>query len=326
MPEPRMIARTAPIARTKPCPLTFVIPVLNGERFIGRCLAHLRLEARAGDEVLVVDNGSTDRTRELAVADGATLIEAPGVSIAALRNLGAARARHAVLAFVDADCLICPGWRAAVERILTDPEVAATGSFYDLPEAPTWVERAWWSFRPRHEHRANFLISGNFVVRRTSFDAVGGFDPSLVTDEDSDISRRLVDSGAVLVEAPSVRVIHLGNAKTLAQFFHKERWHATSVLATMRAHGVDRSMAMTFTFMGLTLSAILTLVLGPPHPRTVIAALLLIAAAPGATATLKVLRYRNYRFLPELVLLNLVVLTVRSLTVLEAALPRGPAR
>ncbi len=309
----------------RPLRLSFVIPVLNGERFIGRCLEHIRREAGSADQIIVVDNGSTDRTLDIVrSAAGTALLQAPGVTIAALRNFGARAASGDALAFIDADCLLCPGWRASVVRVLADPAVAATGSFYDLPDDATWVERAWWSFRPAHEHRTIFLISGNLVVRREVFDRVGGFDERLVTDEDTDISRRLVSMGATLVEAPSVRVVHLGNAKTLAQFFRKEKWHATSILATMRAHRVDLPMLLTFVFMISCALAAAALVLGVRGYPALIGIPALIMTAPVATAGYRVLRYGNRRYFLHLLPLYLIVYLVRSTVVVEALLRRRP--
>ncbi len=304
-------------------PLTFIIPVLNGERFMERCLEHIRRESVPGDEIIVVDNGSRDRTVALVrAAPGVTLLEAPGVTIAGLRNLGARAARNSTLGFIDADCLVCPGWRASVERVLSDPAVTATGSYYDVPEQSTWVERAWWSFRPRHEHRATFIISGNLIVRKAAFDAIGGFDATLVTDEDTDLSRRLVAAGAVLVEAPSVRVIHLGNAKTLRHFYRKEKWHATSILATMRAHRIDRPMALTFFFMFTVLLSMLapSVVHGPVLLPVM---LLLALAAPGITAMYKVYTHRNYKYFLQLLPLYFIVYCVRALVILEALAGKG---
>jgi glycosyltransferase involved in cell wall biosynthesis len=307
--------------------VSFVIPVLNGERFVGPCLEHVRLESRPGDEVLIVDNGSTDRTVEIVRSvPGISLLEAPGLTIAALRNRGAALATNGILAFIDADCHLCPGWRESVERVLADPAVSATGSYYDIPESATWVERAWWSFRPRHEHRTSFLISGNLVIRRAAFESVRGFDERLITDEDSDISRRLVSAGAVLVEAPSVRVVHLGNARTLREFFGKERWHATSIMATMRAHSVDRPMLLTWVFMITCAVAVAVMPLGITGWRGATAMVLLIAVAPGLTAAHKVVTRGNYKYFFHLLPLYLIVYVVRTLVLLEVLLRPRPSR
>lgn len=292
--------------------------MLNGQRFVTACLQRLAGQSSREDEILVVDNGSSDRTVALARAEpGVEVLEAPGLTIAGLRNLGASKARHEVLAFLDIDCLVCPGWRSTAERVLADPNVAAVGAYYDVPEDAPWLERAWWSFRPTHEHRTPFLISGNLVVRRAAFERVGGFDANLVTDEDTDLSRRLVAAGAVLVEAPDMRVIHLGNAKTLRQFYRKEKWHATSILDTMRRHRVDRPMLMTFLFLaGIALALVLLI---PPlwrwwTPYVVLAAL---GLAPVATAAYRVLSHGNYRYFAALVPLYLIVYLARSAVLLE---------
>jgi GT2 family glycosyltransferase len=307
--------------------LTFIIPVLNGERFIARCLDHIRSEALPGDRIVVVDNGSKDRTLELVRQDPAVIIiEAPKVTIAALRNRGAAAAPTGVLAFIDADCLLCPGWRASVARVLSDPAIGAVGSYYDIPPDATWVETAWWSFRPRHEHRTSFLISGNFVVRKAAYDAIGGFDESLITDEDTDISRRLVAAGTVLVEAPTVRVIHLGNAKTLAHFFRKEKWHATSILATMRRHAIDRPMVLTFVFQITCLLALALIPLGVPWYWALPLMPLLVFTAPAATAAYRVLKHKNYRYFFQLLPMYFVVYWVRTLVMLEGLVRPAPKR
>jgi len=238
-------------------------------------------------------------------------------------------ASNETLAFVDADCLLCPGWRDAAERVLADTATSVTGSYYDIPDDATWVERAWWSFRPQHEHRTTFLISGNLVIRRTAFASVGGFDETLVTDEDTDISRRLVSAGAVLIEAPSVRVVHLGNAKTLRGFFRKERWHATSIVATAKTHSVDRPMLLTLVFMfGCALALAVPFVFaGRSWIGALLAILGLILIAPAFTAAYKVAKHGTYRYFLQLVVLYFVVYLARSRVLLS--LPRrahGPVR
>ena len=302
--------------------ISFIIPVLNGGEFIGSCIEHIRREADAADEIIVVDNGSTDHTLEIVRNSGVTTIAVlPGVTIAALRNHGAILACRDVLAFIDADCIVTPGWRTSVERVLAGPEVSATGSYYDTPEVSTWVERAWWSFRPRYEHRSSFLISGNFVVRKSAFEAVGGFDATLVTDEDTDISRRLLSAGSVLVEAPTVRVIHLGNAKTLSEFFRKEKWHATSIVDAIRHHRIDLPMLLTFVFiLTCAFGLVAPVVVGGLHAA--VAFPLATMVAPVGTAAYKVARHGNYKYFVHLLPLYLIVYIVRTLVLLEAVLAR----
>src|ERR1041385_3066715 len=102
------------IAQAVPAPvisISIIIPALNEEKMIGRCLDSLTRLAFAHDrfEVLVVDNGSRDKTLMIAYSfkDRLNLkvLQQAGVRISALRNLGARSASGEIVAFLDADCL-----------------------------------------------------------------------------------------------------------------------------------------------------------------------------------------------------------------------------
>jgi glycosyltransferase involved in cell wall biosynthesis len=97
---------------------------LNEESVIAQCLASLKQQKlpSASFEVIVVDNGSTDRTREIARSFGGwlpvTVLERSGVRISALRNFGAAMARGEFLAFLDADCVAPHHWLQQIVDLL----------------------------------------------------------------------------------------------------------------------------------------------------------------------------------------------------------------
>ena len=92
--------------------LSVVIPVKNDPIGLEACLQSIEISAveAVGYEVLVVDNGSTDNTIAVAERYGATVLQDPHATVAALRNLGAEKSTGDVLAFLDADCTIDPGW------------------------------------------------------------------------------------------------------------------------------------------------------------------------------------------------------------------------
>jgi rSAM/selenodomain-associated transferase 2 len=100
-----------------------VIPVLDEERVLGATLAGIRPELRPGDEIIVVDGGSRDGTRGLALAAGVTLHDATR-GRAAQQNAGARVARGDVLVFLHADTRPGPGAGDAIRNALGSPDVA----------------------------------------------------------------------------------------------------------------------------------------------------------------------------------------------------------
>src|SRR6266545_1529120 len=107
--------------------VSVIVAARNAEMTLPGCLAALDAQQfpRADFEVIVVDDGSTDRTAEAACAAGASVISIPSSGPAAARNRGAAIASGELLVFTDADCAPDPGWLRALVSPFEDPEVIA---------------------------------------------------------------------------------------------------------------------------------------------------------------------------------------------------------
>jgi glycosyltransferase involved in cell wall biosynthesis len=209
--------------------VSVIVPARNEERLLGQCLRSLsRLEPFGGSlEVIVVDNGSIDRTREIAREWGARVLETSATTIAAVRNHGARAARGRVLAFLDADCTVAPTWLTRALSQLSSPRVVAVGSYALVPASGvSWVQEAW-SFLVRNassQAEVSWLSGQNLLVRALAFWQVNGFDASLETCEDTDLCYRLRDLGAIVYDA-SVQAVHYREPRTLRQFFRSEVWH-----------------------------------------------------------------------------------------------------
>ncbi len=298
--------------------ISFIIPVLNGEKFMAQCVEHIITEMREGDELIVVDNGSTDATLDIVRRyDRARILEYPDSTIAFLRNRGVEVAHGDLYAFIDSDVIICKGWRAAVESVIGDESIHATGSKYDIPEKPHWIERAWYSKRSKGLRPINYINSGNLIVRRAAFEAVGGFNEKLVTDEDCDLGERLNRDGYAVVEAPLIRAIHLGNPKSLWNFFKKEKWHATSSLNSLSQGVFDKPTVMTIAFMACLASVLATLpwvLSGQLNPLIFPALLLLV---PLVTAVYRCYQFRAIRHILAFVVLYFVFYIARALIILQ---------
>jgi hypothetical protein len=218
--------------------VSFVIPALNAGRTVGQCLEAIRGTDAAGweREILVIDNGSRDDTRRISHAGGARVLDAPGLTVGGLRNLGARVASGRILACVDADCIVAPDWLTRGLRHFVDRQVGAVGSPTVLPPQSTWVQRSW--ALQRHRKRpgpVHWLPTENLLVRRDAFWAVGGFNDALVTCEDVDFCYRL-GARYLIVNDPTLRSIHLGEAPTLLAVFRKEVWRGRGNLPGVLAH------------------------------------------------------------------------------------------
>jgi GT2 family glycosyltransferase len=208
--------------------LSFVMPVRDDEARLRRCLVSIRANDYPSDrrEIIVVDNGSVDGSREAARDAGAHVLELPELTVAELRNRGAAVARGDILAFVDADHEIAPEWcRAAADTLLHDG-VAATGDACHAPQPGTWVQAAYDALRGRATapEDVSWLGSGNMAVRASVFRELGGFDTGLETCEDADLCQRLRRHGYRIVADPRLRSIHFGDPSTLGRLFLGELW------------------------------------------------------------------------------------------------------
>lgn len=226
--------------------LSVIIPVLNDAERLARCLASLRTNAVPSDEteVIVVDNGSTDASREVAQAAGAEVLVVPGVHVGGLRNLGAARARGRFLAFIDADHEVVSGWVEAACSLLDDGSVAAAGAACLPPEPGTWVQATYGRLRGRPSGRRDveWLGSGNMAVTRRAFREIGGFDTRLQACEDVDLCQRFRAAGWRLVSDERLGSIHHGDPRTLGALFRSELWRGRDNLRVSLRHVTLRGL------------------------------------------------------------------------------------
>jgi glycosyltransferase involved in cell wall biosynthesis len=275
--------------------LSVIIPVRNDARRLERCLASIAASPSPSSEVevIVVDNGSTDDSPDAARRAGARVLVLPGLKVGELRNEGARAARGGILAFVDADHQVGPGWAAAALDALSEPTVGMAGAPYISPPEVTWVQRLYDAFREHRDgrHDVEWLGSGNMFLRRDLFDRLSGFDTTLEACEDVDLCRRVRGAGYRIVADSGITSTHYGDPPTLKKLFASELWRGRDNLrVSLRPPRTGRSLFTALVpvvdLIGITAIAA-GLVAWPWGGGWVAGAALLICAPPTALRAMR---------------------------------------
>ena len=231
----RLVPARANMALT----ISVVIPVFNSERYLRQCLDRLRGSTLTDYECIVVDDGSTDASAEVAEQRGATVLRMDrrrGPAYA--RNLGAQAATGEILFFIDADVCVAANTLTRVRANFDqDPElVAVMGSYDDAPASQDFLSlyknlmHCYVHHNSRRE--ACTFWSGCGAIRRSVFLKHSGFDESYdhPAIEDIELGYRLSRAGEKVILDPNLSVKHL------------KRW---SFLGLVKTDILDRGIPWT---------------------------------------------------------------------------------
>ncbi len=200
------------------CAISVVIPVYNSAQTLRQCLEHLRRSTVADYECIVVDDGSTDDSAEVAAEFGTTVLHTHKRSGPAFaRNLGANKAEGKILFFIDADVCVSPD---ILDRVLAnfnqDPELTAViGSYDDHPESQDFLSlyrNLMHCYVHRQSHRAaSTFWCGCGAILKSAFHEYSGFDVSYKRPaiEDIELGYRLARDKKKLLLDPTIQVKHL---------------------------------------------------------------------------------------------------------------------
>jgi glycosyltransferase involved in cell wall biosynthesis len=196
-----------------PIRLSFVIPAYNEERYLGGCLESILSQTRdlpVPSEIIVVNNASTDNTRQVALSyPGVRVVDEPRKGLTYARQAGFAASSGSLIANVDSDCRLTPGWIARVLAAFdAEPTLAAFSGplvYYDLTPQQRTLVRVFYMTAfltyviNRHILRVGSMVQGgNFVLSRSALQSIGGFNLNIsFYGEDTDIARRLNAVGKV---------------------------------------------------------------------------------------------------------------------------------
>ncbi|MEJ2429936.1 MAG: glycosyltransferase [Deltaproteobacteria bacterium] len=196
--------------------ISVVIPAYNAESTIDQAVAQSLAQATGSleVEVIVVDDGSSDGTAEVAESAGARVIRQDNGGPASARNAGWQSAKGRFICFTDADCIPSADWVLHLLEGFTDSQVGAVAGSYDIANSNSWLAR--WvhcEIMRRHDRMVGSVRafgSYNVGIPRYVLEATAGFDSAYrsASGEDNDLSYRILKAGWQIAFRPQAKVAH----------------------------------------------------------------------------------------------------------------------
>ena len=207
--------------------ISVIVPALNEEQNIRECLVSLLKVDHPQErrEVLVVDNGSTDRTAEIVKNFPVRYVQEERRGVSYARNRGIEASKGEILAFTDADCVVTTGWLQELVRGFDSEEVGVVVG-ETVPYPPQTPAERYMAMRKPLQQMWNlsypvspWFATSSVALRRKVFDNIGLFDPQILTGEDVDISWRFFQNkNFKLVHRPKSVVFHRHRVTTWGLF------------------------------------------------------------------------------------------------------------
>ena len=228
--------------------VSVVVCVYNGERTIDACLASLKKLSYPNYEVIVVNDGSTDGTRQIAETyDYIRLVNQENKGLSEARNVGIRTSKGEIIAFTDADCMADPDWLTYLAARFRSSDFGAVGGPNLSPADDSLIAScvAVSPGAPTHvlldDEVAEHIPGCNMAFRREALEAINGFDPIFrAAGDDVDVCWRLQNKGYTIGFSPAAVVWHFrrntirdylkqqrgyGRAETLLFFKHPSRFN-----------------------------------------------------------------------------------------------------
>lgn len=210
--------------------ISVIIPVYNGAQTLPACLQALKNQTCPPDEIIVVNDGSTDGTSPVTARFGVKILFQAKAGPAAARNLGARAAQGDLLLFTDADCVPAPDWVEKMAAAFADPNTVGVKGEYRSRQPELVARFVQQEYQERYDRMAgqdqiDFIDTYSAGYRRSIFLAAGGFDVTFPTAsvEDQEFSFRLARQGYRLKYTPEAVVYHQHDQR-LGEYARRKYW------------------------------------------------------------------------------------------------------
>jgi len=201
--------------------ISVVICAYNAAHCIEGILYSLQKQTFKDFEIVVADDGSTDRTSEIAKAAGALVVNMTHQGLSAARNVGINNSRAEIVAIIDSDCYASPQWLEEIHKEITNGEIVVTGNTM-IPKsnflgdcisglgypggAHLGFEKMW---KVDENGYTNHLAGGNCAFIKKQIQDLGAFNETLtITADDVYLSMKILEKGFRIKYNPQIVMYH----------------------------------------------------------------------------------------------------------------------
>lgn len=230
-----------------------LIAARNEAQRLGSCLMALRTQDYPAEclQIYVIDNGSSDATRQVAAMHQVHVLREPKRGAAAARNTGLARCSGELVGFLDAHCVPEKNWVRLMAEEFRQPQLGGCQGYIENKAVNPRVQKYLDKTRALSNERViedtvsgkrniyPWILSGNCMYRRAALNDAGFFNEDLEACEDVDLSWRVVLRGYQLGYVPSARLIHY-NCDSWPRFLSKGLRYgrgAAALASVYKPHG-----------------------------------------------------------------------------------------